>query len=794
MFSYYIKLSINRIIKNLAFSGVNILGLAIGITSFYILFIYVSNEKSYDKHFKDYKNIYRVSSIPVGFDTEWARSLGFIKNASANFPEVEDATNFSYCALGEIKISEKIFQQEDIMSVDESFINIFEVESLVGDLAEISEPNTAFISEDFAKKYFPNENPIGQTIRIEALQYFRDVGDFQIRGIVKNTPPKTHFNYQILLSQKGALQERYSDLPNRKIHWVYNYLKLKSDVLPGTVADKILLVYNESNLRQVRGPQDYAFNLIPLEDIHLNSDFLFELKESTSKINIGLFTVISFVILLVSIMNFINLNIAKLIKRSRELIISRIIGAQKRQLLAQILVETLIFTLISIILSLLLIELARPLIKQYFEIDFEIYYSEPVIYICIIGVIVFCEVLTALFVSFFLAGKNSTINSLFRKNVSSGNFVLKSLLVLQTSVVVVLISSTFFVNKQINFITNKSLGFDKENVVVVNMKDFSKDPAVFVNELKKQSQIVSVGLTSQYFGYPTQSFGLDALGIEGSAEFVLANYDYLKTMDIQLIHDWTSPSSDTIEGMLINEHLYKRLIEKHGSIEDLEFFQNNQDNFTENERINFIGVAEDFNYNSAHEAVGDFAFFIGESRNRARFMHIRVKPGDFRSTLNTIKEVWNAHYSGQEFTYFFIDEKIAQQYKAETILLRILFVFSILGILISIIGISALSLFISQQRTKEIGIRKVNGAQIYEILIMLNMDFVKLMAISFVIAFPIAYLSLSKWLENFAYRTPLSWWFFALSGLIALLIALITVSWQTFNAARKNPVEALRYE
>jgi len=658
MFSYYIKLSINRIIKNLAFSGVNILGLAIGITSFYILFIYVSNEKSYDKHFKDYKNIYRVSSIPVGFDTEWARSLGFIKNASANFPEVEDATNFSYCALGEIKISEKIFQQEDIMSVDESFINIFEVESLVGDLAEISEPNTAFISEDFAKKYFPNENPIGQTIRIEALQYFRDVGDFQIRGIVKNTPPKTHFNYQILLSQKGALQERYSDLPNRKIHWVYNYLKLKSDVLPGTVADKILLVYNESNLRQVRGPQDYAFNLIPLEDIHLNSDFLFELKESTSKINIGLFTVISFVILLVSIMNFINLNIAKLIKRSRELIISRIIGAQKRQLLAQILVETLIFTLISIILSLLLIELARPLIKQYFEIDFEIYYSEPVIYICIIGVIVFCEVLTALFVSFFLAGKNSTINSLFRKNVSSGNFVLKSLLVLQTSVVVVLISSTFFVNKQINFITNKSLGFDKENVVVVNMKDFSKDPAVFVNELKKQSQIVSVGLTSQYFGYPTQSFGLDALGIEGSAEFVLANYDYLKTMDIQLIHDWTSPSSDTIEGMLINEHLYKRLIEKHGSIEDLEFFQNNQDNFTENERINFIGVAEDFNYNSAHEAVGDFAFFIGESRNRARFMHIRVKPGDFRSTLNTIKEVWNAHYSGQEFPTFLLMKKL----------------------------------------------------------------------------------------------------------------------------------------
>jgi putative ABC transport system permease protein len=794
MFSYYFKHPVNRIIKNLAFSGINIFGLAIGITSFYILFIYVVNEKSYDKHFKDYKNIYRVSSVPVGTDTEWARSLGFIKDASVNFPEVEDATHFSYCALGEIKINEKIFQQEDIMSVDESFINIFEVESLVGDLSEISEPNTAFISEDFAKKYFGDENPIGKILKIEALQYFRDVGDFQIRGIVKNTPLKTHFNYQILLSQKGALQERYSSLPNMKIHWVYNYLKLKSDVVPDIVADKILSVYNESNLRQLRGPQDYNFNLIALEDIHLNSDSRFELKENTSKINIGLFTVISFVILLVSLMNFINLNIANLIKRSGEFNLNRVVGALKRQILAQILVETLLLTFMSIIVSLLLIEFVRPLIKQYFEIDFNIYYSEPAIYISIIGVLAITGLLTALYVSFFLAGKKSTINSIYSKNSNSGNFVLKSLLVLQTTVIIVLLSCTLIVNKQINFITKKSLGFNKENVLVIYLKDFSKDPSVFANELKKQSQIVSVGFTSQYFGYPTQSFNLEGFGIEGTAEFVFANFDYLKTMDIQLIHNWIIPSSDTIEGMLINEHLYKRLMEKHGSMEAIEIFQDNQDIEAGNERIKFIGVAKDFNYNSAHEAVGDFAFYIGESRNRARFIHARIKHGDIRATLNKINEIWSTHYSGQEFSYFFIDEKIALQYKAETILVRILFAFSILGILISIIGISALSLFISQQRTKEIGIRKINGARTKEILILLNLDFVKLEALSFVIAIPIAYYSMIYWLENFAYKTSISWWLFALAGAFTLSIALITVSWQTFKAARKNPVDALRYE
>lgn len=794
MLLHYFKLSINRILKNLAFSGINIFGLAIGITSFYILFIYVANEKSFDKHFKDYKNIYRVISVPVGNDTEWARSLGFIHGASANIPEIEEATQFSHCPIGTININEKSFQQEDIMSIDESFINIFEVESLVGDLAEISEPNTAFITEDFAKKYFSDENPIGKTIKIEALQFLRDVGDFQIRGIVKNTRPKTHFNYQILLSQKGALQQRYASLPNRKAHWVYNYLKLKGEALPSLVAEKFLAVFNESSLRQSRGPQDYKFSLIALEDIHLKSNFRFELKETTSKINIALFIVISFVILLVSLMNFINLNIAKLIKRSRELGINRVVGAHKRQLIEQVLVETLLLSSVSIIISLLMIEFVRPIINQYFEIDFDIYYSEPLIYICIIAVLAINGALTALFVGYFLSGKNSTIDTLYGKSNYSGNFVLKSLLVLQTAVVILLISSTIIVNKQINFITTKSLGFDKENVVVLNLKDFSKDPSVFANELKKQSEIASVGFTRQYFGYPTQNLPLENMGIDGSAEFVFANYDYVKTMDIQLIHNWITPSADTIEGMLINEHLYKRLMERHGSMEALETYSDQQDIEAGMERVEFIGVAKDFNYNSAHETVGDFAFYINESRYNARYIHVRIKPGNIRTTLAKISEVWSNHYSSQEFSYFFIDEKIAQQYKAETILLRILFSFSILGILISIIGISALSLFISQQRTKEIGIRKVNGAKIKEILMMLNKDFVKWVAIAFVIAVPIAWYAMHIWLQNFAYKTELSWWIFALAGVLTLSIALLTVSWQSWRAATRNPVEALRHE
>ncbi|MBN1822407.1 MAG: ABC transporter permease [Prolixibacteraceae bacterium] len=794
MFRYNLNVIIRRIIKNATFSGINIFGLTIGITSFLVLFLYVANEKSFDKHFFGYQNIYRVISVPDGTGEPWARSLAIINQATKEIPEIEEATKFSHCPAGLITIDENSFSQNDIMSVDEQFCNLFEVECVTGDLTEITKPNVAFITEDFAKRYFRNEDPVGKSINIEALQYVRELGKYEIRGVVKNTHPKTHFNYEVLLSQNGALNERYATVTENKVQWVYNYVKLKKGTSPDQVADKITDFYDESGLKQTRGPKDYSFRLVPLKDIHLKSDYRFELKESSSKINIGLFITISFVILFVSLLNFINLTIARLIKRSKELGLKKSVGAGRNQLISQILAEVFLLCLISILFSIVLIETVSPVINRIFEIDFEIYFLEPVIYFTITGVILICLATTALFVGFFLIGKSSALTLLSEKSNFSGNFTLKNLLVGQVAVVIILLSGTVLVNKQMNFIGNKSLGFDKENVLVLNLKDFSKDPAVFAGELKKQSQVVSVGFTSQHFGYPAQSINFESFGVDGIADFVFANYDYLKTMDIQLVENWINPAADTIDGMVINEHLYKKLIEKHGSIEALQAFSNAQDLEADESRINFIGVAKDFNYSSMHEPIGDFAFWLGESFNRARFIHVRLNKGNLRDAIATLRKVWDEYYPGQEFRYFFMDEKIAEQYKAETILSRILLTFSILGILISIIGISALSLYISQQRTKEIGIRKVNGANIREVLILLNSGFVRWVAVAFILAIPVAFYALNKWLENFAYKTSLSWWIFALAGVLALGIALLTVSFQSWRAATRNPVEALRYE
>lgn len=794
---YNLKITIRRLVKDSAFSTINIFGLVFGIVSFLILFIHVSNEKSFDKHFAGHENIYRVVSTADGKEgASWARSLGIIHKASPEIPEVELATQFSHCDVGTIKINENAIRQNDIMSVDEAFIEMFEVEAVLGNLSEITKPHVVFISEEFANKYFGNTNPIGKAINIEALQYAYNLGDYEIRGVVKNTHPKSHLKYELLLSQKGGmLEDMYTKASISKIFWVYNYFKLNNGATPNLVADKVKAYYDASSLKTFRGPQDYNFELFPIDDIHLNSDFHYELRESSSKTNIGLFILISVVILLVSLLNFANLSIAKLIKRSKELGLQKSIGANRIQLLKQVIVEAFIICGVAVGISLLTIHLAKPVINKFFEIEFDIYFNEPVVYLSIFAVMVVCLGLTTLFVFMFLMVRKTTIDILAERNNFSGSYLLKWLLVAQVSIVIILISGTFLVNKQINFILNKPLGFEKENVLVVSPKDIrstSKDPTIFTNDLKRQSSVLSVGMTAQPFGHASQELPLETWGIGGSAEMVFANYDYLQTMKIKLVKNWIKPDADTIQGMVVNNHLYKRIMQRHGSMEALQVHQQAQMEPLGLEPMKIIGVTEDFNYNSAHESIGDFVFILNESIRNARYIHVSLN--NLHSGMDAVKSTWKEHYPGQEMIYYFLDDRLVRQYKAETILSRILYAFSGLAIFISIIGISALALFISQQRTKEIGIRKVNGANVSEILTLLNKSFIKWVAIAFVIACPIAYFAMSKWLENFAYKTSLSWWIFALAGALALGIALLTVSWHSWRAATRNPVEALRYE
>ena len=447
-------------------------------------------------------------------------------------------------------------------------------------------------------------------------------------------------------------------------------------------------------------------------------------------------------------------------------------------------------------MSLLLIKLTKSGINHLFDIDFDIYFSEPIVYLVVLGIVLLTIGLTTLVVGFYLFKKSSAINILSSKVNYSSSPILRTLLVGELAIVIILLSAILLVNKQVNYMLHQPLGYDKENVLVVNLKGFMKEPDAFANDLRKQPEVVSVGFANQHFGLSFNNRTLDGFDLTGNLEYVMCDYDFISTMNVKMINDWSNMPMSSISGLIINDHFYKRLIERHGSIEDFNAFQLKKEFKPDLSQMKIIGVTNDFNYSSAHLPVGDFAFWLlgNNSKSAVPFFHIRLEKGDLRKAMGKVEAIWKSHYQEQPFNYFFLEDKIAEQYKAEILLRKILLVFSFIGLVISTIGITVFSLFISQQRTKEIGIRKVNGARISEVLMMLNKDFVKWVAIAFVIATPIAYYAMHKWLENFAYKTELSWWIFALAGLLALGIALLTVSFQSWKAATRNPVEALRYE
>jgi len=790
-----LRILLRRLGRDQLLTAITFCGLVTGISAFLVLFIHVMNERQFDRHIRDYERIYRVHSPPAHIDqAPWARSLGIVHLAAEHIPGVELATQFTHCDAGRIRIGEQSMEQRHIMSVDEAFVQMFGVESILGNLRDLAEPNTVFISEDFAKKYFGDKNPVGQQIHIDALQYSRDLGPYEIRGMVKNTNPRTHFRYELLISQTGSLQERYESLPDRKVSWTYNYFRLSEGTDPAKIAGDLKAFYDNSSLKDTRGPQEWVFRLFPLEDIHLMSDCRFELRERTSSINIPLFLLISMVILLMTLLNFTNLSVAKILKRSREFGLKKTLGSGNSQIVWQVLWEVFIMCVISIFISLILIELLLPLINRIFSIDFNIYYSDFMVLVSLLLVLVFCLALTALFVAGFLLSRNSTTEILSGKVNFSGSILMRVLLLLQVAIVMMLLSGVLFVNKQIHFILDKPLGFNQDHVVVLHIKDLSEDPRPFVRALEAQHPVASVGMTLHHFGYPAQAISLESIGLEGNAEFVFANYSYLKTMGIQLLHNWIPPDVDTVRGMVVNEHLYKRLMERHGSMEALQAFQSNQPLEEGQQAIHFAGVAADFNFSSAHETIGDFAFWLDESNSRARFTHIRLKPGNLNDAMEMIRKTWGEHYPGQELSYFFLDEKIASQYASEILLRKVLLAFSIAGIIISLLGISAMALLIARQRTREIGIRKVQGASNSRILVLLNKDFIKWVLLAFVPAIPLTYYAMRHWLENFAYRTVLSWWIFALAGIMVLVITAITVSLQSYRSASRNPVDALRHD
>jgi putative ABC transport system permease protein len=535
----------------------------------------------------------------------------------------------------------------------------------------------------------------------------------------------------------------------------------------------------------------YKWYAQPLVKIHFDREVKPVTESSGNKSYMLIFSIIAIFILVIACINYMNMSTARSAKRAKEVGIKKALGSNRNFLILQFLSESVLVTLIALVLALLLIKLLLPefnnLIEKQLVFDyFSNFKTIPLMLAFGIGI----GIIAGSYPAFFLASHNPVkiLNGINKSE--GGNAKLRSgLVIFQLIVSIGLFSGAFFISKQLSFLQNKDLGFNKENLLIINKANYlGKQLSSFKNELLAQQSILKITSSSSIPGRfnASNSYFHHSVDDTRGINTFWSDCDFLRTYEIELTQGrfFEEGNQFNDKSVVLNETAIKQL-----NIEDPIGKQIYSGTKSEENSLTIIGVIKDFNSLSLHEKMSPFVLLSGDGE----YLSIRIS-GDIGQNLKLIEQTWDKFANGQILDYVFFDEDFGRLYKAESRTRKIVSIFSALAILIACLGLLALAAFVAEQRTKEIGIRKVNGAKISEVLLILNKDFVKWVIIAFVIATPIAYYTMNNWLENFAYKTSLSWWIFALAGLLALGIALLTVSWQSWRAATRNPVEALRYE
>jgi putative ABC transport system permease protein len=764
----------------------------------FILF-YVLYEFSYDTFHKDADRIYRVAmefrakDQPVKYAAVTPPPV-----ATAildNFAEVEDAVRITQ-GNGIVKHGEQQFFEDGILYADQSFFNVFTFPIIKGNPeTALKEPYTAVLTESTAEKYFGSEDPVGKTI---SINYQRD---YIITGVAEDVPPNSHFTFDFLFSF-APIEESLQNASIGRLwfsHSYYTYIKTRSENLSVAFIEG---VYNVSanNIGDFEKKVGFAqrFFLQPLKDIYLTSNLRNELGSTGNKTYLFYFIAIAVFILIISSINFVNLSTARSTGRAREVGIRKVAGAEKKQLINQFLGEALFTTFISAGIAVLIILISLPHFRVLIGKDIERHLISSAIILCIILIPLAVGLLAGSYPAFFLSAFNpiDTLKGAFGHTIK-GRKLRKGLVIFQFGISILLIISTIIVSQQLSFMRNQDLGFDKEQIVVLSLRgsgEARQKYNVLKNEFMKHATIVSASASYTVPGRNPSSNAMLPEGFTGDQwqTFLInwADYDYLETYKIRLAagRDFSRDFETDKEGaFILNEAAVKSL--GWNSPEDA---VGKTWNLGNRRKGNVIGVTKDYHFNSLHQKISPLVIHLDP--NYFVYLSLRFKTGSVSETLSFIEETWKELVPDEPFSYFFLNEDFDRQYRAEEQVKVIVSLFTIMGIVIACLGLFGLASFSVEQRKKEIGIRKVLGSANHKIVYLLVKDFLILVLIANVVALPVGWLSMNKWLQNFAYRTNLSIWIFLLSGFAAFTIALLTVSFQTIRAAIANPVDALRYE
>lgn len=790
MLVHHLKTAIRLFMRNKAISLINFFGMSVGFSSIIIIGNWVYYEFSFDSFHENKDRIYRVVEKQSfkGQDEKYLSSMPewLIGTFEKDIPGVEASTGLYN--VGNIWFGEKEnrIEAKNVTFTDNTIFNIFTFNFIEGSPENaLSEPQHIVLTESLAKRLSPDKSPLGQSILYQGQM------ELVIVGIIEDLPENSHIQTELLISIESRKPEWNLEDYN---HTTSIYLLLNKNTDPLSLISPLQALKDKF---MPHNAESIEFQIQPLSDIHLYSKHTMwgrNYKKSDISL-VYLFMVIGIVVIVISSINYINLSTASMSKRFKEFGLKKVVGSSKSVLIFQFLFESFLVLFFSFWISLLLIEIVNPLLNSSNILEYTHYiYDQIWFFPAMFAFIILLSILTGIYPAIVLS--SVTPLSLFKKNFNAGKrgFALKRVLVVtQLSITCILVISVIYISKQINFMQHKDLGYAKEAVINIwSSQEIRDNYQTIKTDLLKQNSIKGITSSNVPLG---NSMWRNCIHFEGESDedtwvtpYMMVDYNFVDFYNIKLAQgrgfDEDLALDKDYRAFLVNEALAKKI-----GGENIVGKKFRTCNSLWGE---IVGVVQDFNYRSLHHTVEPLAIQLGQNYNN--LISVNANTGDIQSTINLLEKTWNEYETNQPFNFSFLDQNLENLYRNEQKTARIEIIFCVISIILSCIGLLGMYLYVTENKTKEIGIRKVNGASAQNILTMLSRELVINVMIALGISIPIGWMIVNNWVNGFAYKTQLSWWIFAVAGVLIFLLAWLTISYITIKASKRNPVEALRYE
>lgn len=812
MLTNYLRIAFRALLRSKFFSLINIFGLAIGICSFLLIIFFVQDELSYDQHIPHAQRVYRMDMSGRFGGNEF--NIAVVSGAQGpqmkqDFPEIEDYVRFRTRGYFLVKYGENTWKEESVSYADANVFDFFGIKLLAGDPATaLTEPKTLVITQEVADKIFGNEDPVGKVVKISNDQ------DYKITGVMEKLPHNTHFHFDIFASMETLDEAKNAIWLSQNFQTYFRLVEGASVTALEAKFPDMVEKYIGPELQRFMGASmddfreagnNIGYYMTPVTDIHLHSQIEAQLGPAGDVKYVYIFSAVAAFILIIACVNFMNLSTARSANRAKEVGIRKVMGAYRRLLVSQFLLESLIITSVAFVLAIGMLMLTLPAFNELTGKAFSLgILITPTMAISLVSILLFVGLLAGSYPAFFLSAFQPASVLKGKLNIGMKSGALRSVLVVfQFAISIFLVVGTLTVFDQLQYIQTKKLGYDREQLLVLQ-NTFVLDRSIqsFKNEVVA-SNLFKSGSVSGFLPIPSNNSNSAMFPGRNpksnqttSLAMFWVDHDYLPTLGMELVagRNFSKEYGTDSLAVIINESTARQFGIADDPIgKELGTFEG-ADSSPDNPQITVykvIGVVKDFHFESLKTDIRPAVLFLGESTSRITF---RLNTTDYASAIGLLKEKWDEFVPGQPFEYAFYDEEFNNEYKAEQKVGEIFGIFACLAIFIACLGLFGLAAFTAEQRTKEVGIRKVLGASVGSIIILLSKEFMKLVLIAFAITVPLAWLAMSAWLQDFAYRTSLGIGVFAIAGGLSFVIAWLTMSMHSYKAAVADPARSLRTE